>query len=62
MSKAVKVVERTLGQSMVACFSEEIIETNDLEDVGFVCVVLYLGYNYQCQYVEAGLLGTCRVI
>ena len=30
MSKAVKVVERTLGRSMVACFGEEAIETNGL--------------------------------
>ena len=46
---------------MVAFFGEEAIEMNGLQDVGFVWVVLYLGYNYQCQYREAGLLGTSWV-
>ena len=62
MSIAVEFVERTLGRSMVACFGGEAIEMNGLQDVGFVWVVLYLGYNYQCQYREAGLLGTSGVI
>ena len=47
---------------MVACFGEEAIEMNGLQDVGFVWVVLYLGYNHQCQYLEAGLIGTNGVI
>ena len=36
--QAVKVVERTLGQSMVACFGEEAIKKNGLKDAGFVWV------------------------
>ena len=44
MSKAVKVVERTLGRSMVARFGEETIETNGLHDKGFVLVASYLSY------------------
>ena len=40
MSKAVKVVERTLGRSMVACFSEEAIKTNGLHVNGFVWVCM----------------------
>ena len=39
VSYAVKVVERTLGQSMVACFGEEAIEPNGLQDVGVVWVM-----------------------
>ena len=40
------------------------MEMNGLHDVGFVWVVhvSYLGCNYQCQYREAGLLGTRGVI
>ena len=44
MSKAVKVVERTFGRSMVACFSEEAIKMNGLQDKGFVWIVSYSSY------------------
>ena len=47
---------------MVACFGEEAIEMNGLQDVGFVWVVLYFGYNRQCQYREACLLVKSGVI
>ena len=43
-AEAVKVVECTLGRSMVACFSEEAIKTNGLQDKGFVWVASYLSY------------------
>ena len=56
--RAVQVVECALGLSIVACFGEEAIEMNGLQDVGFLWVVSYLGCNYQCQYRETGLLGT----
>ena len=51
-----------VSQYCATCFVEEAIQMNGLHDVGFVWVVLYLGYKYQCQYWEAGLLGTCRVV
>ena len=42
LSQVFKVVERTLGLSMVASSREEAIETNGLQDIGFVWVAAYL--------------------
>ena len=62
VSNAVKVVERTLGRSMVACFGENAIKTNGLQDNGFVWVASYFSFYSQCKDREVGLLGTRGVI
>ena len=65
VSKAVKVVERTFGRSMVACFSEETIKMNGLLDKGFVCIIFELHFLVSVPGSEAtwdtqGYLGRLK--